>query len=368
MNLLFLQRLDEAGGGSRASLASTLRGLREHRPDWKLTLATRNAGPLAAKVKRMGVDHFTAAMPHFRKLWQRPAFLMACRDLASRAAGLKPVAIVSNEWMTAPHAMQVARSLRIPAMSYVRDFAAVVRGRKYRLHRMDRLLCVSESMRQALIGVGYDPAKVRTVYNPVLPPAGEVPDETLHAKVRERSEVDHWLFYLGKISQRKNQIEAMETLRHLRSTTGQRWGLLLAGDTDEAYEAELDRAVAAAGLDSVVLKLGLVEAPRWLFDLSDAFILTSTSEGLARVLIESFLCGKPAFSLPQDGLEDIYGETMPFFVSPARDPAALATTIAAGLADDSRLQQFTRQISDHLAIRHSVPAHIASFEQAVRMD
>lgn len=367
MNLLFLQRIDQAGGGSRASLGTTLRALREMRPEWDLTLATRDVGPLGKKAAEMGVGHFTTGMPHFRKLWQRPAFAMACRSLATRAATLKPDAIVSNEWMTAPHAFEVARRLQIPAMSYVRDFAAVGRGRKYQLHRMDRLLCVSESMRQAMIGAGYDPEKVRAVYNPVLRPAGNEPDEALRAKILERSQVDRWLFYLGRISPRKNQIEAVETLRHLRDITGERWGLLLVGDSDEGYEAELDRMIAASGLDAEVLKLGLVEKPGWLFDLSEAFIMTSKSEGLARVLIESFLCGKPAFALPQDGLEDIYEDAMAFFVPPSRDPAALAAKIAASLADGDSLQRHTREIRKTLEVRHSLAGHVASFEAAVRM-
>lgn len=368
MNLLFLQRIDQAGGGSRASLATTLRALREMRPGWGLTLATRDVGPVGKKAIEMGVGHFTTAMPHFRKLWQRPAFAMACRRLAARAAGFKLDAIVSNEWMTAPHAMQVARHLRIPAMSYVRDFAAVGRGRKYQLHRMDRLLCVSESMRQALIGAGYDPEKTRTVYNPVLRPAGNEPDEALRARILERSKVDRWLFYLGRISPRKNQIEAVETLRHLRDITGERWGLLLVGDADEQYEAELDRMIAASGLDGEVLKLGLVERPGWLFELADAFVMTSKSEGLARVLIEAFLCGKPAFALPQDGLEDIYGDAMPLFVPPSRDPGALAARIAASLAEGDSLRKHTRKISDTLEVRHSLSGHVASFEAAVRID
>lgn len=368
MNLLIFQRLDQAGGGSRASLATTLRALRETRPEWGLTLATRDVGPLGKKAAEMGVNHFTTAMPQFRKLWQRPAFALACRRLAARASAFKPDAVLSNEWVTAPHALQVARRLQIPAMSYVRDFAAVVRGCKYQLHRMDRLLCVSESMRRAMIGAGYDPEKVRTVYNPVLKPVGNEPDEVLLAKIREKSRVDRWLFYLGRISPRKNQIEAVETLRHLRNITGEQWGLLLAGDADEEYEAELDRMIAASGLGAEVLKLGLVERPGWLFDVAEAFVMTSKSEGLARVLIESFLCGKPAFALPQDGLEDIYGDAMPFFVPSSREPDDLAKKIAASLAEGDFLQRHTREIRDTLEIRHSLAGHVTSLEAALRMD
>jgi glycosyltransferase involved in cell wall biosynthesis len=96
--------------------------------------------------------------------------------------------------------------------------------------------------------------------------------------------------------------------------------------------------------------------------------MTSKSEGLARVLIESFLCGKPAFSLPQDGLEDIYGDALPFFVPASRNPADLAEKIAASLAAGDCLRNHTREISQLLQNRHSLSGHIASFEAAVRVD
>lgn len=366
MKLVFLQCLDQAGGGSRESLRWTLRTLRDERPEWQLTLVTQEHGPLSREVLAWGVGHRVAVMPRFRKPWERPAFWRESRHLADELAGFEPDAILSNEWITAPHALEVARRLRVPAMSYVRDFAAVQRGRKYLLHRMDRLLCVCESMRQGLIGAGYDPAKVHTVYNPIVrPPAGEPEPE-----IRNRlpAPIDRWLLYLGRISPRKNQIAAVETLKLLQQQTGQRWGLLLAGDADADYAAAVDRAAATAGVATEVIRLGLVANPGWLFQLADASVLTSTSEGLARVLIESFLCGKPAFCYPLDGLEDVYGEDAPTFVAAQRSPAALTACMLAALADGPGLRQRIERLQLMLAARHSIPSHVASFEQALLLE
>ena len=365
MNPIFLQRLDQAGGGSRASLRTTLRALREQRPDWRLALATGNLGPLSQQAIDWGVDHAVMTMPHFRNHLQRLTYWLACRRLAAWAKTIRPDVIVSNEWVTAPHALSVGRKLGIPAMSYVRDFAAMQRGRKYQLHRMDRLLCVCESMRQALIVVGYNPEKVLTVYNPVLRPPIHEPDPVLRERILGHAGVDRWLLYLGRISPRKNQIAAVEMLRRLREITGQRWGLLLAGDADDAYAAEVRHAAAAAGLDDAVLELGMIAEPGWLFDLADASVLTSKSEGLARVLIESFLCGKPGFSFPLDGLEDIYGEALPFFVPERSQPEDLAAKIAAADRNLSQCREHTERLRIMLEQRHSRESHVRSFEAAV---
>ena len=365
MNLVFLQRLDQAGGGSRASMRGTLRALRAERADWDLTLVSQNCGPVGQEMIKLGVRHYAAPLPRFRKLWERPAFWYGCRRLAKVLAGHCPDALLSNEWVTAPHAFQMARQLGIPALSYVRDFAAVERGRKYQLHQMDRLLCVCETMRRDLIGAGYDPEKVRTVYNPIQQAGSSKPEITAHGRILQMTDVDRWLLYLGRISPRKNQIAALETLKLLRERTRERWGLILAGDEDENYTAMLDDAMKSMGLENAVVRVGLVTEPAWLFALADASVLTSKSEGLARVLIESFLCGRPAFSYPLEGLEDIYGSEMERFVAEERTPGALADRILAALENKSELQDRTDELKRMFEARHSVDSHVAAFEQAV---
>ena len=349
-------------------MRGTLQALRNERPDWELTLVSQECGPVGREMMKLGIGHQVAALPRFRKPWERPAFWRECRRLATAIAGRSPDGILSNEWVTAPHAFKVARHLGIPALSYVRDFAAVERGRKYQLHQMDRLLCVCETMRRDLIGAGYDPEKVRTVYNPIQQPVSGEPESTAHGKILQMKGVDRWLLYLGRISPRKNQVAALEALKLLRERTGQRWGLILAGDEDEEYAAVVDQAAKSSRLEDAVVRVGMVTEPGWLFNLADASILTSKSEGLARVLIESFLCGKPAFSYPLDGLEDIYGSEMGSFVADEREPTALTAKILEALANEGELQDRTERLKQMFKARHSVESHVAAFEQAVRFE
>jgi glycosyltransferase involved in cell wall biosynthesis len=366
MNIIFLQRLDQEGGGSRASLRATLRALLAQRPDWRLTLATENSGPLSRQAMEWGISHAEMKMPHFRNHLQRPLFWLACRGLAEWARDIRPDVIVSNEWVTAPHALRTGGKLGIPAISYVRDFAALQRGRKYQLHRMDRLLCVCESMRKGLIAAGYQPERIHTVYNPVLKPQPCDPEPELRNRIANHPGIDRWLLYLGRISPRKNQVAAVETLRRLREITGQRWGLLLAGDADETYVPAVEQAAKSARLEDAVLRLGMIARPGWLFDLADASVMTSKSEGLARVLIESFLCGKPGFSFPLEGLEDIYGDALPFFVPAQREPEKLAEKIASALGNADAPCHHTERLRLMLEERHSTASHVAALEEALR--
>jgi glycosyltransferase involved in cell wall biosynthesis len=368
MHLVFLQRLDQAGGGSRASMRGTMKALRSERPAWELSLVSQECGPVGREMIGLGVNHLTAPLARFRKFWERPAFWRDCRSLASKLVERAPDAILSNEWVTAPHAFQIARQLGIPAFSYVRDFAAVARGRKYQLHRMDRLLCVCETMRRELIAVGYEAEKVLTVYNPIQQAMPSEPEAEVFERIQQMRDVDRYLLYLGRISPRKNQLAAIATLKLLREQTGERWGLILAGDEDEEYAAGIDAAARSAGLENAVARVGLVKNPGCLFGLADASILTSKSEGLARVLIESFLCGKPAFSYPLGGLEDVYGAEIERFVADERKPEALVARILQAFANPDELQDRTAALRRMFEVRHSLGKHVEAFEQAVRVE
>lgn len=355
MHIVVLQRLDQAGGGSRASLLGTIRALLELRPGWKVTLVTENTGPLAAAATATGAGHLQFKLPRFRKPLERLVFPSACRRIADTLKPLKPDVIISNEWVTAPHAGRIASLLDIPSASWVRDFAAIDRGKKYHLHRMDRLLCVCESMRDGLVAAGYDPAKTAALYNPVLAPPATGPGAGA-------PDGGPRLLYVAKISARKNQIAAVEVLRHLRSSTGENWSLVLAGDSDPDYERALDEHLEQSGLFPFVRKTGHVSDPGSWYRTTDASILTSEREGLARVLIESFLCGKPGFAFPIEGITDVYGDATDRFVPKTLDPTALASTIADAFADRALLENTVNALSERLAARHSLEGHVSHLE------
>ena len=109
----------------------------------------------------------------------------------------------------------------------------------------------------------------------------------------------------------------------------------------------------------------MIAEPGWLFEIAQASVLTSKSEGLARVLIESFLCGRPGFSFPLEGLEDIHGEDLPFFVSARPAPEDLAATIASAMEHPQLCQERTERLRIMLQQRHSLESHVSSFATAI---
>jgi glycosyltransferase involved in cell wall biosynthesis len=107
------------------------------------------------------------------------------------------------------------------------------------------------------------------------------------------------VLYLGRLDPKKN-IEAL-----LRATTLVEWGatgavLLIAGDGDPIYVAELKRLAATLGIEDHVLWLGHVEGARKAaaFAAADVFVLPSFSENFGIAAVEAMLAGLPCVLSP----------------------------------------------------------------------
>ncbi len=222
VKIVFVQRTTQSEGGSRMSLFETVQALRAHVPGFSGKLVCHRApGPFAQRCRGQGVEPVPLYLPRWRKIMERlllPGTVLAARR---RLRGFRPQVILSNEMATAPHAAVLGRVLQCPAASFVRDFEAIKRWRPYRLHKMDRVLCVCGEMKSGLVQAGMDAQKLRVVYNPVTSPAARKTSGGLPEGMDEFPHVRRWLLYPGKICRRKNQTDALKTLRALMDKTGE---------------------------------------------------------------------------------------------------------------------------------------------------
>ncbi len=102
-----------------------------------------------------------------------------------------------------------------------------------------------------------------------------------------------------------------------------------------------------------------------LLEMAEAVVMTSRREGLPRVLIESFLAGKPAFALPVAGIGDIYGEHRPVFVAREFRPEALADVLLNALKNQPAAARATAGLQRTLAERHNHRQHAKSLREAL---
>lgn len=304
MRILFIQKHSD-GGGAVSSLTQALAALvRTGRI--KPAVLCAGDGRLTAACRQLEVEVFQAALPEWRKLSERIGRGRRLAKAAEEARAFAPDVVVANEMWMAPQARVIARHLGARSACIVRDFIAA--GRKasqYRLGHLDRVLCVSAAMGDALAGNGVPRARLRTLYNPIAAPAA-APAMQPEAPA-DFPEVRRWLVVIGSVCGRKNQADAVRVLSSLHQQGDRDWGLLLAGELDPSYKESLNAAIRSCGLQKAVWVAGHVEPVGAALAAASAVLSTSEREGLPRSLIEAFLTGKPAFAYDLPGLNEIYG-------------------------------------------------------------
>jgi glycosyltransferase involved in cell wall biosynthesis len=113
---------------------------------------------------------------------------------------------------------------------------------------------------------------------------------------------------------------------------------LFVGDgvLQESLRAQIERA----GLSDYFQFTGLVEPSQipGLLAAMDIVMHTSLREGLARVLPQALIAGKPVISYDIDGAREVVINDVTGVLLPPRDVAGLATALGR-LAEDKQLRQ-----------------------------
>jgi glycosyltransferase involved in cell wall biosynthesis len=128
------------------------------------------------------------------------------------------------------------------------------------------------------------------------------------------------LVSVGAIVERKGFHRVIECLPELR----RRWPglrfLIVGGAGPEGdFRRELERQVANLGLEQAVRFLGEIPPGelRWPLSAADAFVLATSNEGWANVLLEAMACGLPVVATDVGGNAEVVcrpdlGEIVPF--------------------------------------------------------
>ncbi|XOF32991.1 MAG: glycosyltransferase [Candidatus Electrothrix sp. YB6] len=120
--------------------------------------------------------------------------------------------------------------------------------------------------------------------------------------------------------------------------------LILAGNDEEKYTAELQDLAAAQGVQEKIHFIGPVTGPeKWqLYSNAELLVLPSYSENFGNVVLEAMAAGCPVLVTPEVGLADAVIRYDAGLVVEGK-PEKLAAAVQQLLADKAALQQMCRQ-------------------------
>lgn len=187
-----------------------------------------------------------------------------------------------------------------------------------------RVICVSDAVRDFLIGHGLPPAKLRRIYS-------GVDDLSVRAPTRDeaRSRLGatghpHVLGLVARFERDKGHDVAVDAIRRLaRKDTL----LLLAGDHSTKYGQEILRQVGEFGLSDQIRFLGQRSDVETVYAACDLLLAPSRREALSLSLIEAASVGLPAVASRVGGIPEAVEDGVTGVLVPPEDSAALAVTI-----------------------------------------
>jgi glycosyltransferase involved in cell wall biosynthesis len=215
-------------------------------------------------------------------------------------------------------------------------FRACERWAARRCHAM---VSVADAMTELMVAGGVAPReKFTTVYSgmevePFL--------DSAHERERTRQELGYGAEHvvIGKIARLFRLKGHDDVIRAAREVVDAQPNVRFLFVGDGVLHDQLERQIAAAGLTDYFQFTGLVPPQRIpaLIAASDMIVHASLREGLARVLPQALIAGKPVVSYDVDGAREVVipGETG--VLVPPRDIAALIAALKQ-LAADPKLR------------------------------
>lgn len=193
--------------------------------------------------------------------------------------------------------------------------------------RADHMITVCQALKDSLVELGADPAKVTPLRNGVdlatfQPPADRA---ALRQAMGARGTV---IVSVGYLIERKGHDLVIRALARLPEAT-----LRIIGDGPE--RAALEGLARELGLAERVQFLGSLphaELPRH-YGAADVMVLASSREGWANVLLESMACGTPVVATRVWGTPEVVATPEAGRLAQARTPEAIADGIRELLAD-----------------------------------
>lgn len=232
------------------------------------------------------------------------------------------------------------------------------------LKRFDRVLMVTETMRPLLDRYRVPEEKQVVVRNAIDTSffRQRSPDAELRRQLRI-PETGRLLGAVGRLNPEKDYPTLLAAFEILLQK-GAEVHLAIAGGGPE--EEHLSNRLRESGLEDRVSLVGHVRDVRGFYDLLDAYVLSSTREGLPNTVLEAMAMGVPIVATAVDGVEEAARHDHEALLVAPQDPAALASAIGNLLADPALRRRLTAAARTRVEKHFSFAGRVKKLEAIYR--
>ena len=208
--------------------------------------------------------------------------------------------------------------------------------------RVDRIIAVSEAIREALCAAGVPRDRVTVIHSAVdLGRFDPLPDRTACRRDLGCHDAEFLVGSIGHLAAHKgHEVLVAAAARLAPAHPALRFVLVGKGEREE----ELRRSIAAAGLEGRFRLAGFRDDVTGILPALDLLAFPSLSgEGSPAVLKEAMACGVPVAASNISGVREVIRAGEDGLLIPPGDPAALAEAILFFARDRDRGLEFGRR-------------------------
>lgn len=210
-------------------------------------------------------------------------------------------------------------------MLYPKQSKRVYQQTLYALKENDQVITVSKRLQKEAKKI-YQDVRIQTVYNGFDPERFQRGDR-VEARKRLGFATDKKIcLFIGNLYPVKGLSYLLQAFSKVAEQTDQAH-LVLVGDGK--LQSSLQREANSLGIDSVVSFMGrrpYEEIPTWL-QSADVMVLSSLSEGLPSILLESMACGRPMVATDVGGISEILKDGQTGILVPPKNADQLAEAL-----------------------------------------
>ncbi|PMP71759.1 MAG: hypothetical protein C0187_03235 [Calditerrivibrio nitroreducens] len=185
---------------------------------------------------------------------------------------------------------------------------------------VDRIICVSNAVKNFLLHKGYDENKLRVIYNGVIEPFVAIED-----RLRLRKELyvdkDDVLFgMISRIIHEKGHDIALEAFDEI----GRRGKLIFVGDFNTEFGQVVKNKINKMGLSENVLLVGQQDNVYPYLSMLDIFLSPSRREAMPLAILEALGAGVPVIGSNTGGIPEAVDHGVNGFIFPSENAKEMA--------------------------------------------
>jgi glycosyltransferase involved in cell wall biosynthesis len=323
-------------GGAEYCLDTTLRHL--DRARFEPVVVFPHEGPLADSARELGVEVVIVPLCHWlcfgRDAWYWKHLAVDCAANIVRIRRLierRGIDLVYTNTSAIFEGALAARWARVPHLWHVHEVLSTGAGLdpllpmgwlRRSIRKLSSLVVFESHAAQRAFESHTPLAQAAVVHNSLRLPAGPSPDRDAARRELGLAEGQIAIGFIGQLIDRKNPLLLVEAIRQLgrQDVVG-----LFVGEGP--LSADLDRAIAAAGIASQIRRLPFQADVRPMLSALDILALPSREESFGLVLVEAAAHGKPVVACRSQGPCEIIVEGETGLLVEQDDPAALAAAL-----------------------------------------